>query len=191
MTLSVDDLIATARPRIVKTEVCARGDLVDRHAELVRQLAAAAIPVEQRSIASGDQAGLEEIHQAIEEVEEEQAEHTRSFEFRSIGPLAWNDLRRDHQPRPGLDHGMAVNPVTFPPAAVAACSVDPKITIEQATRMYGSPTEQGVLHSAEWDKLYNAACSANGVETPHPKLPAAIEGLLQSVRSLTTAAKDE
>ena len=189
MTLSVDDLIASAKPRTVKVEICARGDLVDRHGELVAELARRVQEPENRSIGSKPDEGLEDVYAEIEAVEAEQQEHTKVFELRSIGALAWNDMLRDHQPRAGLDTGYNVNMLTFPPAAVAACA-DPAITLEQAKRMYGEPGQPGVLHLAEWEKLFNAACSANGVATPHPKLPAAIGDLLQSVRSLTQAATD-
>jgi hypothetical protein len=188
VTLSVDDLIATAQPRTITVRVCARGDLVDLHAELTEQLRQALDDDHARSIgdAVGDEAAR--IADEIARVEAEQEEHTVEFRLRSIGSLAWANLLRSHTPRPGIDHHLRFNLATFPPAAVAACVVEPAMSVDQACRLYGSDDEPGVLHSAEWDKLFGAAFSLNETETPRPKLPAAIGSLLQSGRSSTSAA---
>lgn len=190
MTKTVDDLIATAQPRTEKVQVCARGDLVDRHAELVAELGVAVDDPSARSLGEGLTPEVERIHDEIQQVEAEMEEATVTFALRAIGSLAWQNLLRAHLPRPGRDHRLMFNLATFPPAAVAACAVDPPVTVEQAQQMYGTDEEPGVLHSAEWDKLWSAAYVLNETATPHPKLPAAIESLLKNGRSSTTAANE-
>lgn len=177
----IADLIAKAQPRTEKVEVCARGDLVDRHLALTIELGEA-INAEPKSMADQISPRVAEIHEQIGQVEAEQAEAATTFTMRSIGALAWANLVRDHPPRAGVDNRLSFNLETFPPAAVAACALSPVLTLEQATTLY---TE--VLHSAEWDKLWEAAFTLNETATPRPKLPAAIERLLRNGRSLTTA----
>lgn len=191
MSDPVADLIATAQPRTETVPVCARGDLVDRHAALLAELADAVERANESSLAGGSDPDVERIHAEIEAVQDEQAASTTTFTLESIGALAWSNLLRAHTPRKGVDHGLAFNLATFPPAAVAACVTDPPMSVEQATALYGSDTEPGVLHSAEWDRLFSAAYTLNERTTPHPKLPAAIESLLRSGRSSTSAANEE
>ena len=190
MTLTVDDLIATAKPRTLDVPVCARGDLVDRHAELVARLNAVIADANESKSVNGEFSDpeIDRLHDEIVAVEAEQETSSTTFTLRSIGSLKWANLLREHTPRPGRDHQLMFNLTTFPPAAVAACVVEPPMSLEQATKLYGTDTEDGLLHHAEWDKLFAAAFSLNENETPHPKLPAAIGGLLRSVRSSTTAA---
>lgn len=191
MSKSTADLIATAQHRTDKVQVCARGDLVSRHAELVEELSSLIGSDAGRSIGQGASPELERVRDEIEAVEAEMDDATVTYEMRALSPLRWANLRRQHLPRPGLDHGMVANMATFPPAAVSACVVTPEMTLEQAQQLYGTDDEDGVLHSAEWDKLWAMAWSLNEVATPHPKLGAAIGSLLKSGQSSTTQPSEE
>lgn len=54
----------------------------------------------------------------------------------ALGSKAWDDLLAEH--RPTDEHrswGLDWNPQTLPPAAIAACSVDPKLTPEQVVEL--------------------------------------------------------
>lgn len=169
MTLSIDDLIATAQPRTLTVRVCARGDLVDRHAALVAELDA--VMGDSKSI--GGSPDIKRLAAEIVEVEAEQEAHTAALVMRSVSRRRWVDLLAEHPPRPadkerGLDH----NPVTFPVAAVQACCDG--MSPEQAEQLSGNADPEKGLHPAEWNKLYMAAQALNILETPHPKLPAAL-----------------
>lgn len=191
MSQSIEDRIAAAAegPRTIDVEVCRSSGLVNLHGKLVDELAAAVDAAQAgRSIADEADPRIIELGDEIVAVEQAMAEHTTIYELRSVGALGWNNLLREHPPRPGLDKGLAYNLVTFPAAAVAACCDD--LTIDEAQAMYGTTKEAGSLHSAEWNKLFHAAYIANEVETPHPKLPAAIGDLLASVRSSISAAPE-
>lgn len=165
MTFGVDDLIASAAPRTKPVRVCARGDLVDRHAALVAEMAAVT------EAGTGSIAGnpeVEAIAARIVAVEEEQEASTLTIVLRSVSRRAWADTLAKNPPRPqdkGLDH----NPVSFPPAAVALCAAEPEISVDQATKLADT------LPPGEWLKLWNAALALNLAETPHPKLAVASE----------------
>lgn len=162
MTFSIDDLLNTAQHRTIPVRVCARGDLVDRHAVLVAQLERVTVD----SLAPGDDA--RQIAVEIVAVEDEMEASTVTFIVASIPRRQWADLLAKHPPRKedvGSDHNRA----TFPPAVVAACVVEPELTVEQATRL------DETLPPGEWVKLWMAAVSLNTTENPHPKLVAASE----------------
>jgi hypothetical protein len=162
----IADLIATAQPRTIEVQVCARGDLVDRHAALVAELAAAEAEVDTSSI--GDVPEVQRIAGEIVAVEDEQEASTVTFVLQSVSRRVWADLLAAHPPRPqdkGLDH----NADTFPPAVVAACAKEPHVGEDEANQL------ADVLPVAEWTKLWLGAVGLNVTQTPHPKLKAATE----------------
>lgn len=173
-------LIATAQPRTVEVRVCARGDLVDRHALLVAQLAEAERNVARSASVAGDPE-VARIAGEIVALEAEQEASTVTFTLTSVSRRVWADLLAAHPPRPqdkGLDH----NEATFPPAVVAACSRSPKLTEERAIELGDA------LPPAEWSKLWLGAVGLNVTPTPHPKLRAATELVRASVESSTLQA---
>lgn len=169
MTLSIDDLIATAQPRTLEVRVCARGDLVARHAELVAELEAAT----HVTGSIGGNPDLRRIADEIAAVEAEQEASTATITLRSVSRRRWMDLLAAHPPRPeDIERKLDHNPVTFPVAAVAACCDD--MSEAQANALAGNTDPEKGLHPAEWNKLYVAAQSLNILETPHPKVPASL-----------------
>jgi hypothetical protein len=161
-SFTVDDLLASAQHRTVKVSVCARGDLVDEHAVLVAQLETAT----QGALAPGSDAA--EIAERIVQVEDAMEASTIEFTVSSVPRRVWADLLAAHPPRK-QDAGRDHNPLTFPPAAVAACVVEPGLTEGQATQL------DETLPTGEWSKLWVAALTLNVTENPHPKLIAASE----------------
>lgn len=182
--IDIEAFLATAAPRTEKVRVCARNDLVRRHRELVEAVNQA-LGVKRDALGSEHEVPPEAelLLLDIAAVEEEQERFTLEFELRSIGAQAWADLLRQHPP---LKHqrGYAHNPDTFPPAAVAACSVAPKLTEDQAARMFAT------FESGEWSKLWIAAVGLNELETPHPKLAAAAD-LLRARRPSAGSPENE
>lgn len=173
-------LIATAQPRTIEVQVCARGDLVDRHAVLVAELSAAEANVERTASVAGDPE-VGRIAGEILAVEAEQEASTVTFTLTSVSRRVWADLLAAHPPRPqdkGLDH----NADTFPPAVVAACSKSPKVTDEEAVQLLDA------LPVSEWTKLWLGAVGLNVTPTPHPKLKAATELVQANAESSTTQA---
>jgi hypothetical protein len=159
----VDALIASAAPAHVEVSVCGRGDLVDRHAELVVELAAAT------ASSSGSLAGNKDVDRLLKAVaacEKEQEGSTLTFTLHSVSRTKWADCLAAHPPRRGVDRGDH-NPETFQPAAVALCC--DTVTEPQAAKL------AEVLPLGEWDKLWGAVVQLNLVKLPHPKLRAATE----------------
>ncbi len=174
----IADLIATAQPRTVEVQVCARGDLVDRHAVLVRELAEAEGNV-QKAASIADDPEVSRIAGEIVACQDEQEASTVTIVLQSVTRRVWADLLAAHPPRPqdkGLDH----NADTFPPAVVAACAKEPALTEDEANQL------ADVLPVAEWTKLWLGAVGLNVTQTPHPKLQAATELVRANGGSSTT-----
>ena len=175
--MNIDDLIATAQPRTEVVRICARGDLVARHAEAVQALA-------ETTRDDDSLAGSPDVRAAagvVTAIEAEMEAATVSFTLASVSRKTWADLLAKYPPtkeqrRAGHDH----DPVLFPPAAVAACCHEPKITEVQARQL------AEVLSTGEFHKLWMTALGLNVTETPHPKLAAATELLQANEPSSTT-----
>lgn len=165
----IADLIATARPRTIEVRVCARGDLVDRHAILSAQLNDAAKSDDDASLAGNP--AVAELSQQIVDVEAEQEASTVTFVLQSIPRRKWADLLAKHPPRPE-DRAQKddCNRLTFPPAAIVACTKSPSVSEPELYRLIND-----VLPSGEFGKLWTAALGLNILENPHPKLAAATE----------------
>jgi len=60
--------------------------------------------------------------------------------FRALGAKAYDDLLAEHPPtKKDKEDGGVWNGDTFPPALIAASSMDPKISVEEATEVWTSP----------------------------------------------------
>jgi len=85
--------------------------------------------------------------------------------FRSLGSKLYDAIVTEHQPtKEQKKEGNQWNPDTFPPALIAACSVDPRLTVEQATSLWESEDwSQGELMG-----LFIAAVKLNneGLDIP-------------------------
>lgn len=159
----IEALLESAAPRTLQVTVCARGDLVDRHAQLVQELDAA---LSSSPGSLGGNPEVQRLSEAIVAVEEEQAESSLELTVKSVPRKAWADCLAQHPPRKDLDR-LDFNTATFPPAAVALCC--PAISVDQANRLNEK------LPQGEWDKLWNAVIQLNVIGLPRPKLPAATE----------------
>lgn len=181
---AIDDLIGSAVPRTAEVRVCARGDLAERHADLVRELERW-LEVEGADSLAQD-SNVHHIKDKLLEVEEEIDRASVSIRFQAIPAYKWATLMRLNPPsREDLQRGFDNNPDTFPIQAVAACSVEPTISVEQAEQL------RNTLHTAEWLKCWMAVVLLNNEETPTPKLGAAIADRLASAQSSTPASDEE
>lgn len=118
----------------------------------------------------------------LEAAEDAAREATVEFRLQSIGDAAYRALQKLHEPEPeqtaeakaalaaqlvGMDEderqrqvdafALDTNPDTFPPALVAACSIDPVITEEQAQAMWADER----FNVAELTALYMGAVHVN------------------------------
>lgn len=147
----IEDIIAGATLRETTVPLCLAGALQGEFEDLERQLAEVAATVGQ-SLAGDDRVGIAE---RMEQVRAEMADHLVDFRFRALSPLAWSDLMAEH---PGQG-GDLVNAATFGPQAIAACAIDPAMTVEQYGRLAAGLTfaQQDKLLAAVWALNMEAA----------------------------------
>jgi len=142
----IEDIIGGATLRETTVSLCLAGHLQGEYEALERQLTDAASMVGQ-SLAGSPRVPIAERMEAIRS---EMAEHLVEFRFRALDPEAWSDLLAAH---PGETAGQVFNPTTMFPAAVAACAVEPTMTVEQYGRLAKKLThgQQEALIGAVWD----------------------------------------
>lgn len=144
--LDIEAIIAGATAREITVPLCLAGALQGEYEALERQLSDAASLVGQ-SLAGSPRT---QIAERIEELREEMAQHRVEFRFRALSPKAWSDLLAAH---PSDKPEMLFDPTTLFPAAIAACAVEPTMTVEQYQRLSEklSAGQQGVLQQSLWD----------------------------------------
>ena len=181
----ISDILAEAsNPDYVRTttaRVLLRQDLLTLHDELEAELAAAVKDDAMRNEVPTAPA----ISRRLVDLEAEIDNARREFRFKSIGHRAWADLMAEHPPTkdqlkqfPRIDH----NPETFPVAAIAACCVSPKMTLEQAQELErGRWNEEekefeGGLNDTQFNELLVRCVEANtgGLNTPKSAAAGAI-----------------
>lgn len=157
---NIDDIIAGAKLPERTLPLCLRGDLQAEFEDAERQLRQAEL-AEGDALAAGGAA--REIAERIEAVRREMAEHTTVFRLRGLGAEPYSDLLAEHRPTEAQQRdGHELNLDTFPAALVAACAVDPAMTVEQAKRL-----SQVITHR-QWEDLFNTAlaCNRQAVDVP-------------------------
>jgi hypothetical protein len=172
------------KPYISSAKVCGRPDLIAAHTEAELALTAAVA-------AAGDMLadkGVSEARGVVEAVQEQIEASEKSFTFQGMGQRQWQDLKRKNPPnetqrREGLDTNME----RFAPAAIAASSLDPTITVDQAEKMLTK------LPPGEFEKLFQATLEANGqvIGAPKSATAAFIERFRQNGGSSITALPEE
>lgn len=185
MTDDLDAWLEDYRPYVSSTKVCGRADLILAHAEADVALHAA-------RHAGKDILGTSpEVVEAKRRVDELQAEieaSEKEFTFQGLGQRGFFDLKRQHPPKEAdVKQGLDVHMETFAPALIAACSLEPKVSAEQAQKMLDR------FPLGEFQKLFDAAFASNGQVAGPPKSAAAalIELSRQNGGSSTTALPEE
>lgn len=101
---------------------------------------------------------------ALRACEAEIAASEMTFKFTGIGHEAWQNLKRKHPPTQAQrQEGDEVNLEAWAPEVVAACSLEPKITLPQAQTMMRK------LPPGEFEKLFLAVRQANSEVAGPPK----------------------
>jgi hypothetical protein len=170
----VDEWLAGYKPVTAEVRLWP-AELLDEHEALDLELNSNPGPA--RSI---------ELAAEIVALEERAVTAVRVFTFRNLSALAWADLISKHPPtseQVEKDPGAGHNPDTFIPAAMAAASLEPRLSVAQCERIHGT------VSYAQWDLLWGGVIRANlGVMDAFPKsaLAAGIRHLSNG-RSGTTA----
>lgn len=169
----VDAWLDQYEARIVTVPICQKAALLDEHARLEAQTAREG---------AGSLAGTGNA-KALADLEDRIEQASRPFTFRGLGKRGWADLLKAHPPsKDDLKAGIDFNPETFPHAAIAECSVEPKLTVAQSQRF------AEVLPQGEWERLWGAVLTCNLEEVSPPKSVLAAVARSMSNGSSTTAA---
>ena len=155
--------------------LCLAGDLQAEFEELERQLQIERTRPDKQgaTMASTGRSRAEtELAQQIEALRERMQAATTVFRLRALPKKRWSDMIAQHKPRPedkeaGLDH----NGQTLPVAVVAACCIDPQMSIPEVEELVDEILTQG-----QWDDLYLTAFMLNrrNVDVPFSASASAI-----------------
>ena len=185
MTFSLDEFLGDGDDDYTVDVPIKPKALAKKHAELEHLIS--------QSIGNSDSlAGPSDVTamaEALKELEQRIEDKTRIYRFRPLTPRRWRALKAEHPPKKQhRDMGLDFDAETFPPAAIAACSVDPKLTVSEAQEIEDDPS----FSSGDFDLLWQGVLNANlGVLSDTPKSELATAILRMSAASSTTAARGE
>lgn len=128
MTVDIDDVLARTRPARRTVPVCIDGTISVRLEELQEQWHAAAIYDREHNEPDTAPAVAEQIA----ELQAEADAATIPFTVEAIGSASWRRLVAEHPPPSDDLVGWRWDPESFPPAALAASCIDPKMSEYQA-----------------------------------------------------------
>lgn len=153
--MDFDTINARRKPREATTYIVLDHDLVARVDELERDIRLAE-RVDQKENRTPQ---APKLQAELERLEREIHEAAVPFRFRALPRKEYRTLLEDHKDESGQKRW---NTETFPPALIAACAVDPELTLEQATTVWD-----------EWDEnqtatLFHAAYMVNEGESKVP-----------------------
>lgn len=158
----IEDIISSAKLPTRTVPLCLRGDLQAEFEDLDRQLQAANANGEDDETLAG-RPEVRELAERVEAVRQQMAEHTAVFRFRGLSARDYSDLTAEHKPTEEQQaKGLDLDWETFPVGLIAACAIDPKMTVEQAERLNRTVSDR------QWEDLYQAAlaCNRQRVDVP-------------------------
>lgn len=161
------DVLASAKAKTARVRLVLDGDLLDRQLQLNEQLAAA----------EDDSDAALAVAREIVELEAEIDEAGVEFVFRGMGRGRWRKLLAEHPPTDEQKTlGAEFDVDTFPFHAMAACLVEPALTVDDLQAL-----EEDALDEVSFGQLWAAclkACLGSGANHPSS---AAARRLLASV----------
>jgi hypothetical protein len=152
----IDEVIAGIKPPEGTVPLCLRGDLQAQWEDLERQLQTS--QQTERASLAGNSSAARDLLQQMDEIAEEMRDHERIFRFRGLSHRAYSDLYAAHRlPQEEIEEGdtEGINRQTFPVALVAACCVDPAMTVAQAEKLCDAVTD------GQWEELFVGARRVN------------------------------
>lgn len=155
MALDIDEVIAGAKLPERTLPLCLRGDLQAEWEDLERKLTAEQDSTDDESLAGNPK--VRELADRMAAIGQEMADHEVVFRVRGLNAKAYSDLiskhrlpedRREESPD-GLDW------TTYPAGLIAACAIDPVMTVEQAGKL------SEAISDRQWDDLFQVAMAVN------------------------------
>lgn len=169
-----EQVLAQIKPKTSTVRVCLRGDLLAAHEQAEAELAEA-----RRT--DNSYAKAPEIARRVQELEAEMDASSTPFTFSAVGQKAWTDLLVKHAPSDEQKaEGYEFDPLTFPQAAMAASSVEPRMTEAQADKLYAA------VNFGQWSQLWGT-CLAVNVEGSNVPFSAAASAVLRGYETKSEA----
>lgn len=147
--MDIADVLKKAKPPESSVDLCLEADLAAEHDALNRQLLEAQQEEARTSRKMGDVPRSRQLSEQIQELEERMRSSEVTFRMRGISAFRYQELLDDHPGREGKNE--RYNPLTYPPALIAACCVDPHMSEVEAKQLVE------VLGTGQTDKLFSAA----------------------------------
>lgn len=151
MSFNVDEFLKERVRRTERVAVLLRQDLIDERDQLLREwMDAKALDERENRTPQAPK-----IQKRVDALNEQIEASAQWFEFGEIGRYEYEKLLRRY-PAKGADKAsdMVWDPEEFPPALMAATSVDPKLSLADATKLFRQ------LPRGDAGRLFNAALSA-------------------------------
>lgn len=155
----IDEILGVVELPETTTELCLKASLRARFDALGRELEVAREKSKHATLA-GDPEVVDLANQ-MEDLREEMRQYTVTIRLRALPKRAWQSLVDQHPAREGVDPS-DYNTETFPPAALAACSMEPKISLEKAGMLIDR------LSAGQWSSLWQAVLGLNIYEPDIP-----------------------
>lgn len=160
--IDIDEVIAGAKLPERTLPLCLRGDLQAEWEDLQRQLT-----VEQANTADESLAGnpkVLELANRMEAIGQEMASCEVVFRFRGLHSKAYSDLLAAHKaPEDKQDETVdGLDWQTYPTALIAACAIDPVMSVEKAEALSEAVTNR------QWDDLFQTALAVNRSQVSIP-----------------------
>lgn len=158
---SIDDVFEEAQLPRQEVPICLRGDLVAAWQSLERRFKQANASADEDALASSRSAEAVKLAEEMAALQDQMRAATRVFQLQALPRDEWHELLRKHPPRE--DEQTEFNRTTFPVAAVAACTIVPKMTEAQAGKLAGEKLTQG-----QWDTLFAHVWMMNSSQVDVP-----------------------
>ena len=141
------EVMALAKPRETVVKLCVDGQLAAEADRLSDELAALK---EKPGASLADGAARAEVQSELDEIAALMREAEVEFRFRALPPKEYSDLFAKHPARAGKQEEW--NPETAAPALVAACAIEPEMTLPEVEGLFAVLNEHGraVLWSGAW-----------------------------------------
>lgn len=171
----VDEWLDDYQPRSETVQVCQRADLLADHTRLEAELG--------RVSETGDVDAAKTLTDRIRDLEARIEASQREFSFTSLGREDWYNLIAAHPPSDEERKRNQIVSDDFGLHAIAACSTEPKLTVDQVRKM------RAKLRPDDYDRIWLAVQVVNEGEVVAPKsgLATVVAGLFE--KSSTTSAR--
>lgn len=153
----ISDILKKAKRRQKSVFIALAGDRLAELERLEKELAGLGDAWAPGSIAETDP--RKQLAQKVSAARQAVRDSETEFRFEALGDKAWSDLVAAHPPK---EKGHAFDPETFAPALIAACALDPVMTVDQVKELFD------VFNHAQRDALWQGAFDVNTEATGIP-----------------------